>query len=177
MARDLPLEGVPRATPVPTSPDRPTAMTLPRPFALALPLVLLATPAPAAPAPTGGDEVAAQETDERATTRRRLLHLTSGVVLRAKSRHADGRWEVRGAGGWTALPAGAVDHARSEREVLSDQAARRTRTASPPPPTSASASPPGRSSKASTPRASATSTGCSRRIPTTRARSRRCPTG
>lgn len=59
---------------------------------------------------------AAQDDAPRAT--KQLLHLSDGRVLRVKARQVGETWEVQGRGGWQALPAGLVERARSEREVL-----------------------------------------------------------
>ncbi len=60
----------------------------------------------------------APDAAEDARARRRVLHLSSGGVVRGKTRFKDGRWEVHGRAGWQALPEGAVTRARVERDLL-----------------------------------------------------------
>jgi hypothetical protein len=87
------------------------------PTALAL-LALLAL-APSAPA-TAQEAAPTQDTGREAREIDRLLTLLDGRVIRARSRWNGEAWEVRTAGGWKALPPGAVDRVRTERDLLSE---------------------------------------------------------
>ena len=86
------------------------------PFVLALPLVhdRTAEALPAAPA-------TAQESEaDQAKEARRLLTLSSGRILRVRSRFADGVWEYQRGREWVALGEGQVTSAVKERKLLSE---------------------------------------------------------
>jgi len=63
---------------------------------------------------------------QKERSRRRIIVLTSGGVLRGPSRSTEaGGWQVRGKGGWTEVPAMAVDTAALERDVVQQFAEQR----------------------------------------------------
>lgn len=64
------------------------------------------------------DEPAAVE--ETARSKKRLLHLAGGGVIRASARETDGRWEYKRGRDWIALPPGSVVRVAVEREVLAE---------------------------------------------------------
>lgn len=61
-------------------------------------------------------------TDPDAEDRRRVLHLTSGRVLRGRSKLVEDSWSVRIDGKWSDFPAADVTRARVERELLAEAA-------------------------------------------------------
>ena len=64
---------------------------------------------------------AAAQEDARAAVapeRTYVLHLTDGGVLRARARTVDGRWEIQKGIDWVTLPAGAVERAVPERDLV-----------------------------------------------------------
>lgn len=65
-------------------------------------------------------ELAADQKAEDAHELERLLRLGDGRVLRARSRHVAGSWEVLRDGQWSALPAGAVESAKLVRDALAE---------------------------------------------------------
>jgi hypothetical protein len=64
-----------------------------------------------------------QERDAR--VQERLLHARRGGVLRATSRHREGRWEYKDAEGWHALPAEMITAARPLADALREWGERR----------------------------------------------------
>jgi hypothetical protein len=56
--------------------------------------------------------------DARERPAERLLHMADGTILRARARWNGSSWELEERDGWRALPAGSVNEARLEREVL-----------------------------------------------------------
>ncbi len=93
-------------------------------------LGLAALGAPAmAQAPAAAGALAAQEEapdDEKTRTLKRVLFLRNGQILRSKARYVDGCWEVQSDGrSWTGLPAGMVERAELERDLMRELGRRR----------------------------------------------------
>ena len=95
----------------------------------ALALALLLTPAPssaiqaptlaAAPVQAPGQAVEpGQEVENVEQDRKRILHLTDGSVLRARTRRDGDVWEYRQRGEWKPLPASRVARVVDERRIL-----------------------------------------------------------
>jgi len=87
----------------------------------ALALLLTLAPAPSAQAPILAQAPAqapAQEAEETAPDRKRILHLADGTVLRGRTRLSGDVWEVRRAGEWKPLAAERVTRVVDERRIL-----------------------------------------------------------
>lgn len=86
---------------------------------------LIAVRVDAAPLPGQEPELEAAAPDGWSREKKRLLHLRTGEVVRARTRFADGQWEYRVRKEWRPLEAARVVRVVSEREALSEAKKRR----------------------------------------------------
>jgi HEAT repeats len=72
------------------------------------------------PAPQESATPAPAQASDEAREAERMLHLSDGRVVRARSRFVDGTWQVQCNGEWSALPEEAVESVKLARDVVSE---------------------------------------------------------
>ena len=84
-----------------------------------------AVPRIPAPEPPAWQAPATAPIELQSRELRRVLHLSGGHTLRAKTRRGEAGWEYRAGRKWQSLPPGSVVRAALEKEVLAEMRARR----------------------------------------------------
>lgn len=83
-------------------------------------LLALGASGPLAAASTQPGEIRQETEAQQAKEANRLLYLSSGRILRARTRFAEGQWEYRSGREWVVLQAGTVTRSVKESRLLSE---------------------------------------------------------